>query len=142
MEICMFKKLASSFMLASALVGATMAPSFAATKASTASSSDGTFQSIVYFPVRVVGSAVGTVFGVPEGMVKDGVKGAMMSTKWVAGKLGDENGTYQTWTGGIVGAPFGIVGGAAYGSFDGGWHGMRTGYEKPFSHDAFTFKEE
>jgi len=132
----MFKKLATSFMLASALVGATVAPSFAA------SSSSDTFQTICFFPVRVVGLAVGTIVGVPEGMAKDGVKGTLMSTKWVAGKLGDENGTYQNWAGAIVGAPFGLVGGAAYGSFDGGWHGMRTGYEKPFSKDAFTFKEE
>ena len=27
-------------------------------------------------------------------------------------------------------------------SFDGGWHGMKTGYEQPFSKDAFTFKDE
>ncbi len=130
----MFKKLATSFMLASALVGAMVSPSFA--------KDDDTFQSICYFPVRVVGSTVGTIIGIPEGAVKDGVKGALMSTKWVAGKLGDEDGTYQTWAGAIVGAPFGIVGGAAYGTFDGGWHGMRTGYTQPFSKDAFTFKEE
>jgi len=49
---------------------------------------------------------------------------------------------YQQWTGAIVGAPFGIVGGAAYGMFDGCWHGMKTGFEKPFSKDAFTFKED
>jgi hypothetical protein len=130
----MFRKIATSFMLASALVGAMVSPSFAA--------NDDTFQAIVYFPVRLVGSAVSTLIGIPEGAVKDGVKGAQMSTKWVAGKLGDEDGTYQTWTGAIFGAPFGILGGAAYGTFDGGWHGMKTGYKEPFSKDSFTFKEE
>jgi membrane protein YqaA with SNARE-associated domain len=135
-----FKKLATSFMLASALVGATVLPSFA--QASSAGASDDTFQNIVFFPVRVLGSAVGTAWGVPLGMVKDGTKGAIMSTKWVAGKLGNEDGVYQQWAGAILGAPFGIAGGAAYGTFDGGWHGMTTGYEKPFSKEAFTFKDE
>ena len=140
----MYKQLATSFMLASALIGAMVSPSFAANAKSTAqaSSSSDTFQSIVFFPVRVVGSAVGLAVGVPEGVYKDGVKGAIMSTKWVAGKLGNETGTYQTVAGAIVGAPFGIVGGSAYGTFDGGWHGIVTGYEQPFSKSAFTFKDE
>jgi hypothetical protein len=133
MEMCMVRKLATSFILASTLVGAVVAPSFAA---------DDTFQSICFFPVRVIGSGVGSVIGVPEGMVKDGVRGAMMSTKWMANKLGDEDGTYQTIAGAVLAAPFGIVGGSAYGSFDGVWHGCKTGYEKPFSKDSFTFKEE
>jgi len=135
----MFKQLATSLVLASALVGA-VSPAFAATPSTNAS--DDTFQSIAFFPVRVVGSTVGFLVGIPEGAVKDGVKGAMLSTKWVAGKLGNENGNYQTWAGALVGAPFGIIGGAAYGTFDGGWHGLKTGYEKPFSQEAFTFKEE
>jgi len=133
------KKLATSFMLASALVGAMVLPTFAA---DTTTASDDTFQNIVFFPVRVVGSSVGFLVGMPLGAVKDDVKGAQMGTKWVAGKLGNEDGVPQTWAGAILGAPFGIAGGAAYGTFDGGWHGIVTGYEKPFSKDAFTFKEE
>jgi len=115
-------------------------PTFAAN--TTATSSDDTFQNIVFFPVRVVGSTVGLVMGVPLGAVKDGVKGAQMGTKWVSGKLGNEDGTYQTIAGAILGAPFGVIGGGAYGTFDGGWHGIVTGYEKPFSKDSFTFKDE
>lgn len=130
----MYKKLAASFMLASALVGTMVLPTFAA--------DDDTFQSIVFFPVRLLGAGAGTLVGIPEGAVKDGVKGAQQATKWVAGKLGDEDGTYQTWAGAIFGAPFGILGGSTYGTFDGGWHGMKTGYEKPFSKDSFTFKDE
>ena len=137
----MFKKLATSFLLASALIGAMVTPSFADAKTS-ATSSDDTFQNIVFFPVRVVGSTVGLLVGIPEGAVKDGTKGAIMSTKWVAGKLGNEDGVYQQWAGAILGGPFGVLGGSAYGTFDGGWHGIVTGYEKPFSKEAFTFKEE
>ena len=139
----MVKKLATSFMLASALIGVTVLPSFAADTTTAASTgSDDTFQNIVFFPVRVVGSTVGFALGVPLGAVKDGVKGAQMSTKWAAGKLGNEDGVYQNWAGAILAAPFGIAGGAAYGTFDGGWHGIVTGYEKPFSKDSFTFKDE
>jgi membrane protein YqaA with SNARE-associated domain len=136
-----YKKLATSFMLASALVGALVLPTFAASTA-TSASDESTFQSIVFFPVRVVGSGVGAVVGVPLGAVKDGVKGAQMGTQWVADKLGKEDGTYETWAGAVLGGPVGLLGGAAYGTFDGGWHGVVTGYEKPFSKDAFTFKEE
>jgi len=114
-------------------------PTFAA---NTTTSSDDTFQNICFFPVRVVGSSVGFLVGMPLGAVKDGVKGAQMGTKWVAGKLGNEDGTYQTVAGAILGGPVGVLGGGAYGTFDGGWHGIVTGYEKPFSKDAFTFKEE
>lgn len=129
----MVRKLATSFILASTLVGTMVAPALA---------DEDTFQSIVFFPVRLVGAGVGTAIGIPEGAVKDGVKGAMMSTKWLAEKLGDEDGTYQTWAGAILAGPFGAAGGAVYGTFDGGWHGMKTGYEKPFSKDSFTFKDE
>jgi len=129
----MHKKLASSLALAVAMLGTLVAPSYA----------DGdTFKNVVQFPVKLLGSAVGAAVGMPEGAVKDGVKGSKMSTKWVAKKLGDEDGQFQTWTGALLGGPVGIAGGAAYGVFDGGVHGAKTGYEKPFSKESFTFKEE
>lgn len=129
----MVKKLASSFMLASVLVGSMVAPSFA---------DDTTFAKIVFFPVRVAGSGVGTAIGMPLGAVKDGTKGAIKSTKWVAGKLGNEDGGVHQFFGAVLGGPFGAAGGGAYGVFDGGWHGMKTGFEKPFSKESFTFKDE
>jgi hypothetical protein len=132
MENRMRNKLVSSLLIALALVGAATLPSRA---------DDDKFKSIVLFPVKVVGSCVGTVIGVPEGMVKDGVKGSMMSTEWTADKLGDKNGKYQTWAGALVGGPFGLVGGAAYGSFDGAVHGLKTGFNKPFSQESFTYKD-
>jgi hypothetical protein len=133
MEICMLKKLASSFILASALVSTTLIPSFA----------DGdTFKSICQFPVRVVGSSVGTVVGVPLGAMKDGVKGFGQGQNMVAGKVGNSDNNAPKFVGAVVGGPVGFLGGAAYGCFDGSWHGMKTGYTKPFSKDAFTFKDE
>jgi hypothetical protein len=71
MEICMLNKLASSFILASALVGTIVAPCLAG-------DDESTFQSIVNIPVRVVGAGVGGTVGVPLGAVKDGVKGWML----------------------------------------------------------------
>ncbi|MBI4533737.1 MAG: hypothetical protein HY711_07295 [Candidatus Melainabacteria bacterium] len=131
----MRNKLASSLVLAMALIGSVVAaPSYA--------DDDGMFKSIVQLPVRMLGSAAGGAIGMPEGAVKDGVKGCQMATKWVAGKLGDEDGKYQTWAGMLFGGPVGLAGGGAYGVFDGGWHGMKTGWEKPFSKESFTFKEE
>lgn len=130
----MFKKLASSFIAASALVGTAILPTFAA--------DDDTFKTVCQIPVRVVGSGVGTFVGVPLGMVKDGVKGAKQGTGWVAEKLGNKDNGVTVFFGSVLGGPFGLAGGAAYGAFDGGWHGLKTGYEKPFSKDAFTFKEE
>lgn len=129
----MLKKLAPSFILASAVVGTMSAPSYA---------SDDTFKSICQFPVRVVGCGVSTVLGVPLGAVRDGVRGSIKSTQWVAEKLGDESGNVQIFFGSILGGPFGAVGGGTYGVFDGSWHGMKTGYEKPFSKESFTFKDE
>ncbi len=129
----MLKKLASSFLAASCLVGTLAVPSIAA---------DDKIGSMAFFPLRVLGCGVGTAVGVPLGMVRDGTKGAMQSTKWVAGKLGDENGGPHQVIGAMVGGPVGLVGGSAFGAFDGGWHGVQTGYKEPFSKDAFTFKDE
>ncbi len=130
----MLKKLAPSFTLASALVCTLVAPSLAG--------DESTFQSIVNCPVRAVGATVGGTVGVPLGALKDSVKWYMKASKSVAGSLGNEDGSFQTMTGMIVGGPFGAVGGAAFGCFDGAVHGVKTGYEKPFTKEAFTFKDE
>ncbi|MGH9548948.1 MAG: hypothetical protein ACRD3W_06215 [Terriglobales bacterium] len=129
----MLKKLASSFVAASALVGTMMVPALA---------DDDTFKTICQFPVRVVGSGVGTVLGVPLGAVKDGVKGWNKGMGYTAGKLGNEDSSGPRFFGAVFGGPIGFLGGATYGTFDGSWHGMRTGYSKPFSKDAFMFKDE
>jgi len=46
----------------------------------------------------------------------------------MAEKVTKQDGPYAWWPG-VFAAPFGIVGGSAYGLFDGGWHGMKTGFE-------------
>ena len=129
----MLKKIASSFILASTLVGALVAPSYA--------DDDSTFKSIVLFPAKVLGSSVGFVVGMPLGAVRDGNRGAIKATEFMSGKVSKQDGPYAWWPG-VFAAPFGIVGGSVYGVFDGGVHGVKTGFEKPFSKDAFTFKEE
>src|ERR1039457_5571093 len=101
MEIGMLKKFASSFILASALVGTMVAPSFA---------DDDTFKNIVQFPVKVIGSGIAIVVGVPMGAVKDGVKGSMKSTKWMSGKMGNEDSGISCFLGSILGGPVGFVG--------------------------------
>jgi hypothetical protein len=134
MEICMLNKLAPSFILASALVGTMMAPSFAG---------DDKFESICQFPLRVVGAGVGTIVGVPMGAFKDSVKGFLSGESFVAGKLGNEDGNANKVIGCLIGGPVGFVGGAGFGAgFDGPVHGLKSGYSKPFSKDAFTFKDE
>jgi hypothetical protein len=133
MEICMLNKLASSFILASALVGTMMAPSFAG---------DDTFKSVCQFPLRVVGAGVGTVIGVPMGAFKDSAVGFGKGESWVAGKIGNEDGNFPKVIGCLIGGPVGFVGGAGYGCFDGTVHGFKSGYSKPFSKDSFTFKDE
>jgi hypothetical protein len=133
MEICMLNKLASSFILASALVATVVLPSNA---------DDDKFKSICFFPVRVVGSGVGMVLGCPLGAVKDGVKGFGQGEGWVAGKLGNEDSSGPRFFGSVIGGPVGFLGGATYGTFDGTVHGAKTGYKEPFSKDSFTFKDE
>jgi hypothetical protein len=133
MEICMLKKLASSFILASALVGTLVAPSFAG---------DDTFKSIVVFPVRVVGTGVGMVVGVPLGAFKDSVKGSIKTSKCMSDKVGSDDHHGMQFVGSVIGAPFGFIAGGAYGMFDGAVHGAKEGYGKPFSKDTFTFKDE
>ena len=129
----MLNKLASSFILASALVGTLVLPSYA---------DDDTFKNIVTFPIRVVGSGVGMVAGVPLGAFKDSVKGSIKASKAVAGKVGNEDNSGCMLLGGLIGGPVGFLGGGAYGCFDGAVHGAKEGYSKPFSKDTWTFKDE
>jgi len=128
----MQKKLAFSFALTSALLGALVTPTLAAEE----------LRSAAHFPVKLAGCGLGTVLGVPLGSAKDSVKGGQSAAKYVARTLGNEDGDFQMLAGYLVGAPFGVVGGAAYVSVDGMVHGFKTGYDRPFSKDAFTFKDE
>jgi len=129
----MRNKIASIFVIAIGVLGATVAPAVAG---------DDTFQDVVQFPYRVVGSGFGAVLGVPLGAWRDSVKGWMAATKMVAGGLGNAEGCGQQIVGGAIGGPVGFVGGAAFGTVDGAVHGLKAGYGSPFGKDSFTFKEE
>jgi hypothetical protein len=133
LEKLMLRKIAFSLVLAAGLGGATIAPSFA---------SDDTFQDIVLFPVKAVGSGFGLVLGIPLGAAKDSVKGGWSGTTFVAKALGNEDGTGQQVVGSVIGGPVGFVGGAAYGMFDGAVHGAKSGFSSPFGKDSFTYKDE
>jgi hypothetical protein len=127
------KKIVSYVAVAATIIGSSVLPSMAG---------DDKVANVVGFPFKVTGSALSTVWGVPLGMTKGGVEGSMKTTKYVAGKLGDEECPCKLVAGSILGGPFGVVGGAAYGSVAGAIHGAKTGYEKPFSMESFRFKED
>ena len=111
MEKYMLKKMMLSTVAASVILGGSYLPCFA---------EGDTFENICLFPVRLVGSTVGTIVGVPEGAVKDGVRGAIKSTKLVAGKLGNEDGKYQPTAAadGFLGGVGSLLGSTTAGIFD------------------------
>ncbi len=128
------KKLVSYFAVAAAIIGSSVLPSLA--------EDDSMVENVCAFPFKVTGAALGTVWGVPLGMTKGGVEGGMKTTKYVAGKLGNEDSTLRLAASSVIAGPFGVVGGAAYGSVTGVIHGAKAGYNHPFSMEAFRFKED
>ena len=133
LEIGMLNRLACSFIVASAFIGVIGIPSFAG---------DDTVRSVVQFPVRATGCGLSTVLGAPLGATRDSVRGGQAAAKFVAKTLGNEDGDMHMLVGYAAGGPFGVIGGATCGSVKGLVHGFKTGYDKPFSKDSFTFKEE
>ena len=129
----MRKRLACSLAMASAFIFTSIAPSFAG---------DEYCKGICGFPLRLAGCGISTVLGVPLGSFKDSVKGGQAAAKYVAKTLGNEDGDLHMLVGYVVGAPAGATFGAAVGSVDGLVHGFKTGYDKPFSSDSFTYKDE
>lgn len=89
---------------------------------------------IYYFPVRLISMATAIIWDVPTATFQDAIRGAIGGTKTVARNLGNEDGTYQTVAGALVGGPVGLVSGAAYGVLHGfgygAWHGF-MGYPSP-----------
>jgi len=126
----MQKKSVANILMASAIFGCSVLPCFAGVEA----------DDVTTFPIKVVGSGVSTVLGVPLGATKGGVQGSIKTTKYVAKAIGNEDGTAHLIVGSVVGGPFGAVGGAAYGCVTGLVHGAKTGYAHPFSKESFTFK--
>lgn len=130
----MVKKFVSYVAVAAAIIGSSVLPSLA--------EDDSMVENVCAFPFKVTGAALGTVWGVPLGLMKGGVQGGMKTTKYMAGKLGDEECPCRLAASSVIAGPFGVVGGAAYGSVFGVIHGAKTGYNHPFSMEAFRFKED
>lgn len=127
----MVKKFVSYVAVAATIIGAGL-PAMA----------DGFVEDACAFPFKVTGSALSTAWGVPLGVTKGGVEGSMKATKFVAGKMGNEECPVRLTAAAVLGGPFGAVGGAAVGSVKGVVHGAKSGYEKPFSMDSFRLKED
>ena len=94
-------------------------------------------------PFRLAGALTGAaVSGLVSGPINDGYHWAIKGTKHVAGKFGDENGTGQLVAATPLGGSVGLVLGTAYGVYDGTWHGLKTGWNKPFSRWSYITMEE
>lgn len=127
----MLKKFVPNMLVASAIIGSSVLPSFAASVGA---------GDVCAFPFKVVGCGLGTVAGVPLGVTKGGVQGSIKTTKYVAKTMGNEDSMLRLAAGAVVGGPFGAAGGASYGCVKGVIHGAKSGYNKPFSKESFTFK--
>jgi hypothetical protein len=129
----MVKKFVSYVAVAAAIIGGSVLPSIA---------DDSVVENVCAFPFKVTGAALSTVWGVPLGMTKGGVEGSIKTTKYVAGKMGNEESPIRLAASSVIAGPFGVVGGAAYGTVTGVIHGAKTGYNHPFSMESFRFKED
>ncbi len=94
-------------------------------------------------PFRLAGAlTAGLVCGTVSGPIDDGYHWMLKGTQHVAGKFGDEKGTGQLIAAAPIGGSTGLVLGTAYGVYDGTWHGLKTGWKKPFSRWSYITMEE
>ncbi len=98
---------------------------------------------VLQSPVRLLGGLTGAaVSGLVSAPIDDGYHWFLKGTKHVAGKFGDEKGSGQIAAAVPIGGSVGLVLGSAYGIPDGGWHGFKTGWNKPFSRWSYITMEE
>lgn len=91
----------------------------------------------------LMGSVTATVVGAPEGVLYYSLwRCPLKTTQYLAEKFGDSNGFEQNVAGAVLGIPTGFLWGIPYGAICGAGHGMRTGWEKPFSTDSFIVTSE
>jgi hypothetical protein len=94
-------------------------------------------------PIRLTGALTGAaVSGLVSAPIDDGYHWFLKGTSHVAGKFGDENGAGQIAAAVPIGGSTGLVLGSAYGVYDGTWHGLKTGWRKPFSRWSYITMEE
>ncbi len=114
---------------AAALLASTVTPSYA----------DGPLKSVG----SLLGSVTATVFDAPEGVLYYSLwRCPLKTTQYLAEKFGDAKGFQQNVAGAVLGVPTGFLWGMPYGAIRGAGHGMKTGWDKPFSTDSFIVTSE
>jgi hypothetical protein len=94
-------------------------------------------------PFRAVGALSAAVVGAGASGPVDGCyHGFLKGTKGVASKLGDDKSAGCLVVGTSIGGPPGAVVGTAYGVQHGFFHGLKTGWNKPFSRWSYITAEE
>lgn len=94
-------------------------------------------------PIRTAGAlSGGAVCGLVSGPIDDGFHTGAKATKRLAGTFGDEKGNMEILAAApIMGPPTAALGGA-HGLVRGFHHGMKLGWEKPFSRWSYITEEE
>ncbi|SRR5579875_828203 len=123
------KKKLSVLTAALAVMVGTAAPSYA----------DGVLGDVGSF----LGSVTATIFDAPEGVLYYSLwRCPLKTTQYLADKFGDSKGFQQNVAGAVLGVPTGFLWGIPYGAVRGAGHGMKTGWEKPFSTESFIVVEK
>jgi hypothetical protein len=94
-------------------------------------------------PIRAVGALSGAVVGGSVSGPIDGCyHGFLKGSRHFAGKFGDDKSPECLAGGVVVGGPPGAVVGTAYGIQHGFFHGLKEGWDKPFSRWSYITSEE
>jgi hypothetical protein len=98
---------------------------------------------VLMSPWRTAGALSGGLFtGLVSGPIDGGYHGGLRGTKHVAGEFGDEKGDLQLATAGTVAGPGAAVIGGTESGYHGFFHGLKTGWDKPFSRWSYVTMEE
>ncbi len=89
-----------------------------------------------------LGSSTAVVIDIPEGMVVHSLWYTPKTTSHtLAIDFGDEHGLGQRLAGLALGCPVGFLWGIPLGAIHGGRHALSTGWDKPFSTEAYIVNE-
>ncbi len=98
---------------------------------------------LIEAPVRTAGALSGGAFcGLVSGPIDDGFHTGAKHTKQLAGTFGDEKGNMEILAAAPIAGPPTAFCGAAHGVVRGFSHGMKLGWEKPFSRWSYITEEE
>jgi len=93
-------------------------------------------------PFKTAGALSGAAVCGFSGPVDKGFHNTMRSEKKLAGEFGDENGALQLMAAAPVSVPAGVTVGGVKGFMYGVSHGLKTGWNKPFSRWSYITMEE